>query len=117
MNLTLTITDMIKITEKLVFKITGFKVAELAGQEVHSLAGLGQHLDLMVESRVEHFQAVELLVVQAQVLLDHGDWTPPMIFISSSPLSRVSTFSSSAISSFSSAPSLSASNIQPSTSS
>ena len=93
MNLTLTITDMIKITKKLVFKITGFKAAELAGQEVHSLAGLGQHLDLMVECREEHLQAVELIEVQAQVLLNHVDWTPPVIFISSSPPSRVSTFS------------------------
>ena len=59
-------------------------MAELAGQEVHSLAGLVQHLDLMEECRVVHFQAVELIVVQAQVLLDHGDWTPPVVFISSS---------------------------------
>ena len=75
-------------------------MAELAGQEVHSLAGLVQHLDLMVECRVEHFQAVELIVGQAQVLLDHGVWTPPVVFISSSPPSRVSTFSASPLQKF-----------------
>ena len=48
-------------------------MAELAGQEVHSLAGLVQHLDLMVECRVEHFQAVELVVAEAQDLPEHAD--------------------------------------------